>query len=112
MSQTEHALSITVIGLGQMGGNMALTLQAAGFEVTASSAGAPVAAFECRDRRLAGVQYHPEVLHSQHGQRVLENFLYSIAGCAPTWTSRTRRSFTRASRPWPSSKATRSTPSR
>ena len=47
----------------------------------ASSAGAPVAAFECRDRRLAGVQYHPEVLHSQHGQQVLENFLYEIAGC-------------------------------
>ena len=58
----------------------------AGFQVTASSAGAPVAAFEDTGRRLAGVQFHPEVLHSQHGQRVLEHFLHDIAGCRPTWT--------------------------
>ena len=58
----------------------------AGFLVTASSAGAPVAAFECVDRRLAGVQYHPEVLHSEHGQAILEHFLYDIAGIAPNWT--------------------------
>lgn len=57
-----------------------------GFVVTATSAGAPVAAFEDRDRRFAGVQFHPEVLHSEHGQRVLENFLYEIAGLEPTWT--------------------------
>ena len=57
-----------------------------GFTVTATSAGAPVAAFEDRDRRFAGVQFHPEVLHSEHGQRVLENFLYEIAGVEPTWT--------------------------
>jgi GMP synthase (glutamine-hydrolysing) len=58
----------------------------AGFLVTAESAGAPVAAFEAPDRRLAGVQFHPEVLHSEHGQQVLERFLFSIAGCRPTWT--------------------------
>ena len=58
-----------------------------GFTVTASSAGTPVAAFEDASRRLAGVQYHPEVRHSDHGQRVLENFLHGIAGCAPTWTT-------------------------
>ena len=58
----------------------------AGFQVTASSAGAPVAAFEDTGRRLAGVQFHPEVLHSEHGQRVLEHFLHDIAGCRPTWT--------------------------
>ncbi len=58
----------------------------AGFLVTASSAGAPVAAFENLDRRLAGVQYHPEVLHSEHGQKVLEHFLYDIAGITPNWT--------------------------
>jgi GMP synthase (glutamine-hydrolysing) len=57
-----------------------------GFTVLAASDAAPVAAFEDRDRRLAGVQWHPEVLHSEHGQRVLEHFLYRIAGCLPTWT--------------------------
>jgi GMP synthase (glutamine-hydrolysing) len=58
----------------------------AGFLVTAQTDGAPVAAFEDRDRRLAGVQFHPEVLHSEHGQRVLERFLLEIAGCRPSWT--------------------------
>lgn len=57
-----------------------------GFVLTASSAGARVAAFEDGDRRLAGVQWHPEVLHSEHGQQVLEKFLYDFAGCRPTWT--------------------------
>ena len=58
----------------------------AGFTVTASSAGAPVAAFENLDRRLAGVQFHPEVMHSQSGQAILEHFLYDIAGISPNWT--------------------------
>ena len=57
-----------------------------GFTVLAESAGAPVAAFEDVSRKLAGVQFHPEVLHSTHGQRVLEQFLFGIAGCEPTWT--------------------------
>jgi len=57
-----------------------------GFAVLASTAGTPVAAFESTDRKMAGVQWHPEVLHSEHGQRVLEHFLLDIAGCRPTWT--------------------------
>ncbi len=57
-----------------------------GFDVLASTAGTPVAAFEDLDRRLAGVQWHPEVLHTEHGQRVLSHFLLEIAGCRPTWT--------------------------
>jgi GMP synthase (glutamine-hydrolysing) len=57
-----------------------------GFVVTARSAGAAVAAFEHPRLRHAGVQFHPEVLHSEHGQAVLEHFLYEIAGIAPTWT--------------------------
>jgi GMP synthase (glutamine-hydrolysing) len=57
-----------------------------GFAVVARTAGTPVAAFEDVDRGLAGVQFHPEVLHSEHGQAVLEHFLYEIAGCRPTWT--------------------------
>ena len=65
----------------------AVTAAPDGFEVVAASAGAPVAAFEDRDRRLAGVQYHPEVLHSPHGQQVLSRFLHEFAGIGATWTA-------------------------
>ncbi|MCO1576524.1 glutamine-hydrolyzing GMP synthase [Crossiella sp. SN42] len=58
-----------------------------GFTVTATSSGAPVAAFENVERRFAGVQYHPEVLHSPHGQEVLRRFLHDIAGVRPQWTT-------------------------
>ncbi|MCL3777618.1 glutamine-hydrolyzing GMP synthase [Actinomyces sp. 186855] len=59
----------------------------AGFTVTASTGQTPVAAFEDRSRRLFGLQWHPEVLHSEHGQRALENFLHVGAGIGATWTS-------------------------
>ena len=49
-----------------------------GFTATARTAGAPVAAFENRERRMAGVQFHPEVAHTPHGQAVLRHFLYVI----------------------------------
>jgi GMP synthase (glutamine-hydrolysing) len=58
----------------------------AGFSVLATTEGSPVAAFEDLDRRLAGVQWHPEVLHTEHGQAILSHFLYDVAGCRPTWT--------------------------
>jgi GMP synthase (glutamine-hydrolysing) len=64
----------------------AVTSAPDGFDVIASSAGAPVAGFENRARKLAGVQYHPEVLHSPHGQQVLTRFLHEFAGIGPTWT--------------------------
>jgi len=57
-----------------------------GFTVLASTAGTPVAAFENVEAGFAGVQWHPEVLHSEHGQRVLEHFLWDIAKCRQTWT--------------------------
>ncbi|QXT63629.1 glutamine-hydrolyzing GMP synthase [Tessaracoccus palaemonis] len=57
-----------------------------GFKVLARTAGAPVAAFEDLGRKLAGVQWHPEVLHSQWGQQVLEHFLFNIAELTPDWT--------------------------
>lgn len=59
-----------------------------GFRALASSAGAPVAAFEDEERRLYGVQWHPEVLHTARGQQILENFLYQGAQLTPTWTPR------------------------
>ncbi|MQA12491.1 MAG: glutamine-hydrolyzing GMP synthase [Pseudonocardiaceae bacterium] len=58
-----------------------------GFTVTATSEGSPIAAFEDVDRRLAGVQYHPEVAHSPHGQEILRRFLHDIAGLRPQWTT-------------------------
>ncbi|HVL83904.1 MAG TPA: glutamine-hydrolyzing GMP synthase [Pseudonocardia sp.] len=58
-----------------------------GFTVTASSERAAVAAFEDPERRLAGVQYHPEVGHSPHGQEVLRRFLHELAGISPGWTT-------------------------
>ncbi len=58
-----------------------------GFTVTASTDTVPVAAFENDERRLYGVQHHPEVMHSTHGQQILEHFLYRGAGIAPTWTA-------------------------
>ncbi len=57
-----------------------------GFDVLASTVATPVAAFEDLDRRLAGVQWHPEVMHTEHGQEVLTHFLHHIAGCRPSWT--------------------------
>jgi len=58
-----------------------------GFTVTASTADTPIAAFENLDRRFAGVQYHPEVMHSEQGQEVLRRFLHNIAAIAPDWTA-------------------------
>lgn len=59
----------------------------AGFTVTATTAGAPVAAFEDVVRGYAGVQFHPEVMHSESGQRILEHFLWNIAKCNRSWTT-------------------------
>ena len=63
----------------------AVTVAPAGFEVVATSPGAPVAAFEDRRRGLAGVQYHPEVIHTPHGQQVLSRFLHDFAGIDADW---------------------------
>ncbi|WP_067974556.1 glutamine-hydrolyzing GMP synthase [Nocardiopsis trehalosi] len=57
-----------------------------GFTTVGSTASTPVAAMEDRDRGLYGVQFHPEVMHSEHGQAILRHFLYEGAGCRPTWT--------------------------
>jgi GMP synthase (glutamine-hydrolysing) len=56
-----------------------------GFAVTAKTEATPVAAVECADRGLFGVQFHPEVMHTEHGTRILGRFL-ELAGCRPSWT--------------------------
>jgi GMP synthase (glutamine-hydrolysing) len=57
-----------------------------GFDVLARTSAIPIAAFEDLGRGFAGVQWHPEVMHTESGQRVLENFLHHIAKCRQTWT--------------------------
>jgi GMP synthase (glutamine-hydrolysing) len=64
-----------------------VTQAPAGFEVLASTKTTPVAAFESKAKKIFGVQWHPEVKHSERGQKVLENFLYQGAGISPSWTS-------------------------
>ena len=56
-----------------------------GFNVTASTAGAEIAAYENAQTRSAGVQFHPEVLHSEFGQEILKKWLLDIVGLSPTW---------------------------
>ncbi|GAA3884786.1 glutamine-hydrolyzing GMP synthase [Leifsonia kafniensis] len=58
-----------------------------GFTVLASTESTPVAAFANDERKLYGVQWHPEVKHSEHGQHVLENFLHRAAGIPADWNS-------------------------
>ena len=57
------------------------------FEVTAKSEQTTIVAFENKTGELAGVQFHPEVLHTEHGQKILQNWLINVAKCSPTWTT-------------------------
>jgi GMP synthase (glutamine-hydrolysing) len=64
-----------------------VTAPPSGARVTASSPSTPIAAFEEPGRRLYGVQFHPEVVHTPYGQDVLKNFLYGVADARPAWTA-------------------------
>ena len=57
-----------------------------GSRVVAGSPSTPIGAFEAPGRKLYGVQFHPEVVHTPHGMQVLRNFLYDIADAPPAWT--------------------------
>jgi GMP synthase (glutamine-hydrolysing) len=57
-----------------------------GARVVAGSPSTPIAAFEDAGRRLYGVQFHPEVVHTPFGQDLLKNFLYDVADAPPAWT--------------------------
>ncbi len=57
-----------------------------GFVYTAHSASCPAAAIENAGRKLYGLQFHPEVLHTENGMRMLHNFLYRVCGCNGDWT--------------------------
>jgi len=58
-----------------------------GYEPLASTKTLPVAAFADRGRNIYGVQFHPEVAHTQRGDEILSNFLFEVAGIKPTWTA-------------------------
>lgn len=57
----------------------------AGFSVTARTSVCPIAAMEHASRRLYAVQFHPEVMHTEHGTEILRNFVYNVCGCTGTW---------------------------
>ncbi len=57
-----------------------------GFKVTAFTQNAPVAAMSDNKKKLYGVQFHPEVVHTQYGKKILKNFLMGITGLKRTWT--------------------------
>ncbi|HYE77178.1 MAG TPA: glutamine-hydrolyzing GMP synthase, partial [bacterium] len=57
-----------------------------GFRAVARTPQSPVAAMEDPERRVYGLQFHPEVVHTPRGQEVLKHFLYDVAGCRPSWT--------------------------
>jgi GMP synthase (glutamine-hydrolysing) len=63
-----------------------ITAAPTGFTVLAATPDTPAAAFEDRGRGIYGVQFHPEVMHTEHGQDLLKHFLYDACGCRPTWT--------------------------
>jgi len=58
----------------------------AGFSIYASSSTCPIAVMGNEQRRIYGLQFHPEVAHTPHGEQVLHNFLFKICDCQPTWT--------------------------
>jgi len=61
-----------------------------GFQVLGSTDTCPIASMADTGRRLYGVQFHPEVVHTEHGKQILSNFLFDVAGCEKDWNSRTQ----------------------
>ncbi|MDZ4801507.1 MAG: glutamine-hydrolyzing GMP synthase [Bryobacteraceae bacterium] len=61
-----------------------------GFDVVGTTETCSIAAIAAPDRRLFGVQFHPEVVHTKHGRQILSNFLFDVAGCTQDWDPRHR----------------------
>ncbi len=68
-----------------MSHNDYISKMAPGFEVIATTADCPVAAAQCIKNQLYAIQFHPEVLHTQEGKKMLHNFVYHICGCSGDW---------------------------
>ena len=56
-----------------------------GFQISAHTSDCPVAAAECADKKLYAIQFHPEVLHTVEGTKMIDNFVRGVCGCAGTW---------------------------
>ncbi len=56
-----------------------------GFRAVAGTPVCPVAAMECPERKLYATQFHPEVMHTDEGKKILENFIYNVCGCTGDW---------------------------
>jgi len=63
-----------------------VTKLAPGFEVVATSEGAPFAAVANEEKKFYAVQFHPEVVHTPHGAQLIQNFTHKVAGCSGNWT--------------------------
>ncbi len=63
-----------------------VTKLAPGFEVVATSEGAPFAAVANEEKQFYAVQFHPEVVHTPHGAQLIQNFTHNVAGCSGNWT--------------------------
>jgi len=59
-----------------------------GFVTTATSTGCPIAAMNNDDERIYGLQFHPEVFHTENGIEILQNFIFNVCGCDRSWSSR------------------------
>jgi GMP synthase (glutamine-hydrolysing) len=68
-----------------MSHNDYISKEAPGFEISAWTNDCPVAAVENKEKKLYAVQFHPEVLHTQEGTKMLSNFVYQVCGCAGDW---------------------------
>lgn len=56
-----------------------------GFRICATTPVCPVAAMECKEKKLYATQFHPEVMHTQQGTKILSNFVYNVCGCTGSW---------------------------
>ncbi len=56
-----------------------------GFKIIGHTENSPIAAMAHKERRLYALQFHPEVIHTVHGMKIIQNFLYQICGCSPSW---------------------------
>ena len=57
----------------------------AGFRITAHTESCPVAGMECAEKNFYAVQFHPEVVHTKEGTKMLSNFVYNVCGCSGDW---------------------------
>jgi GMP synthase (glutamine-hydrolysing) len=73
--------------VGWMSHGDSVTAAPEGARVTAGSRATPIAGFEDPDRGLYAIQFHPEVVHTEHGTEILKNFLYRVAHAPPAWTA-------------------------